>query len=73
MRVVWFDCGGRYSQCGLSYMYICGSCRGAAVTPAEAQRVGVWQGEPLLDISFPWCSLFGLGYIDFDAFMHMKR
>jgi hypothetical protein len=33
-------------------MYICGSCRGAAVTIMEPGLVGVWQWAPLNDLSF---------------------
>ena len=30
-------------------MYICGSCRGAAVTITETGLIGVWQWAPLND------------------------
>lgn len=33
-------------------MYICGSCRGAAVTIMEPGLVGVWQWAPLYDFPF---------------------
>jgi hypothetical protein len=37
---------------GFSYMYTCGSCRGAAVTIMEPWLVCVWQTGPLSDFSF---------------------
>lgn len=43
---------GDHVDKGFSYMYICGSCRGAAVTIMEPGLVGVLQWAPLNDFYF---------------------